>query len=156
MIPGIGAVRNGSQSWIALGPFSIQPAEFVKVALIGKLACNMKHTAGKSPFRLSHFVLILLPAALIMLQPDLGSAVIMIVSAFVILFLSGYPSIVFRYSRLCGSRSIRCPYRCSSLSFGTYKIVYRSLERSARSRISRDSVAVCDCTGRIVRPRLWQ
>src|SRR6478672_3371248 len=31
MIPGIGAVRNGSQSWIALGPFSIQPAEFVKV-----------------------------------------------------------------------------------------------------------------------------
>ena len=37
MIPGIGAFRNGSQSWIALGPFSIQPAEFVKVALIGKL-----------------------------------------------------------------------------------------------------------------------
>ena len=36
-------------------------------------------------------MLILLPAALIMLQPDLGSAVIMIVSAFVILFLSGYP-----------------------------------------------------------------
>lgn len=91
MIPGIGAVRNGSQSWIALGPFSIQPAEFVKVALIGKLACNMKQSAGKSPFRLSHFILILLPAALIMLQPDLGSAVIMIVSAFVILFLAGYP-----------------------------------------------------------------
>ena len=91
MIPGIGAVRNGSQSWIALGPFSIQPAEFVKVALIGKLAFNMKQSAGRNPFRLSHFVLILLPAALIMLQPDLGSAVIMIVSAFVILFLAGYP-----------------------------------------------------------------
>ncbi|WP_432359486.1 putative lipid II flippase FtsW [Sporosarcina sp. UB5] len=91
MIPGIGVVRNGSQSWIALGPFSIQPAEFVKVALIGKLACNMKQSPGKNPFRLSHFVLILLPAALIMLQPDLGSAVIMIVSAFVILFLAGYP-----------------------------------------------------------------
>ena len=38
LIPGIGAVRNGSQSWIAFGPFSFQPAEFVKVALIGKLA----------------------------------------------------------------------------------------------------------------------
>ncbi len=95
MIPGIGAVRNGSQSWIALGPFSIQPAEFVKVALIGKLACNMKQSSGKNPFRLSHFVLILLPAALIMLQPDLGSAVIMIVSAFVILFLAGYPLVFF-------------------------------------------------------------
>ncbi|MBD7983443.1 putative lipid II flippase FtsW [Sporosarcina sp. Sa2YVA2] len=91
MIPGIGVVRNGSQSWIALGPFSLQPAEFVKVALIGKLACSMKMRAGKSPFQLSHFILILLPACLIMLQPDLGSAVIMIVSAFVILFLAGYP-----------------------------------------------------------------
>lgn len=91
MIPGIGVVRNGSQSWIALGPFSLQPAEFVKVALIGKLACSMKMRAGKSPFQLSHFVLILLPACLIMLQPDLGSAVIMIVSAFVILFIAGYP-----------------------------------------------------------------
>ncbi|MBB4824020.1 cell division protein FtsW [Sporosarcina luteola] len=95
LIPGIGAVRNGSQSWIALGPFSIQPAEFVKVALIGKLACSMKKPAGKNPFEIKHFVLILLPAALIMMQPDLGSAVIMIVSAFVILFIAGYPLTFF-------------------------------------------------------------
>ncbi|GKV55677.1 stage V sporulation protein E [Sporosarcina sp. NCCP-2222] len=95
LIPGIGAVRNGSQSWIALGPFSIQPAEFVKVALIGKLACSMRKPSGKNPFEIKHFVLILLPAALIMMQPDLGSAVIMIVSAFVILFIAGYPLTFF-------------------------------------------------------------
>ena len=40
-IPGIGAFRNGSQSWIVFGPFSFQPAEFVKVALIGKLASSL-------------------------------------------------------------------------------------------------------------------
>ncbi|WP_342509288.1 putative lipid II flippase FtsW [Sporosarcina sp. FSL K6-2383] len=97
LIPGIGAVRNGSQSWIAFGPFSIQPAEFIKVALIGKLACSMNDTAGKGIFRLSHFGLILLPAGLIMLQPDLGSAVIMIVSAFVILFIAGYPLKFFAF-----------------------------------------------------------
>lgn len=90
LIPGIGAVRNGSQSWIALGPFSLQPAEFVKVALLGKLGSSMKKQKGKS-WQWQHFALILLPAALIMMQPDLGSAVIMIVSAFVILFLAGYP-----------------------------------------------------------------
>lgn len=95
LIPGIGAVRNGSQSWIALGPFSIQPAEFVKVALIGNLACSMRKPSGKNPFEIKHFVLILLPAALIMMQPDLGSAVIMIVSAFVILFIAGYPLTFF-------------------------------------------------------------
>ena len=42
LIPGIGAVRNGSQSWIALGPFSIQPAEFVKSRTHWKLACSIE------------------------------------------------------------------------------------------------------------------
>ncbi len=102
LIPGIGAVRNGSQSWIALGPFSIQPAEFVKVALIGKLACSMNKIHGKGIFRFGHFGLILLPAALIMLQPDLGSAVIMIVSAFVILFIAGYPLKFFAFLGFAG------------------------------------------------------
>lgn len=91
LIPGIGAFRNGSQSWIVLGPLSLQPAEFVKVALIGKLASSLA-AAKKSErvFNLKHLGLILLPAALIMLQPDLGSTVIMIVAAFIVLFIAGY------------------------------------------------------------------
>jgi cell division protein FtsW len=103
LIPGIGAVRNGSQSWIALGPFSIQPAEFVKVALIAQLAGSI-NTLGKKKgmIKLSHLALILLPAALIMLQPDLGSAVIMIVSAFVILFIAGYPLKFFTFIGVAG------------------------------------------------------
>ncbi|CAM3086727.1 putative lipid II flippase FtsW [Filibacter tadaridae] len=102
LIPGIGVVRNGSQSWIALGPFSLQPAEFVKIALIGKLASSFSHTKGKKKIHFKHFGLILLPAALIMLQPDLGSAVIMIVAAFVILFLAGYPIRFFAFLGLAG------------------------------------------------------
>lgn len=101
LIPGIGVVRNGSQSWIALGPLSIQPAEFVKVALLGKLASSMKKDKKKS-LHWQHFALILLPATLIMLQPDLGSAVIMIVSAFVILFLAGYPLSFFIFLFISG------------------------------------------------------
>ena len=90
-IPGIGAFRNGSQSWIVFGPFSLQPAEFIKVALIGKLASSLSEvTSGKSIFSFKHLWYILLPAALIMLQPDLGSTVILIVSAFVVLFVAGY------------------------------------------------------------------
>ena len=41
-IPGIGAFRNGSQSWIVFGPLSIQPAEFAKIALIAMLASNLQ------------------------------------------------------------------------------------------------------------------
>ena len=55
LIPGIGAVRNGSQSWIAFGPFSIQPAEFIKVALIGKLACSMDNTQWERCFPVQSF-----------------------------------------------------------------------------------------------------
>lgn len=90
-IPGIGAFRNGSQSWIVFGPFSLQPAEFIKVALIGKLASSLSEgMKGKRIFSFKHMWFILLPAALIMLQPDLGSTAILIVSAFVVLFVAGY------------------------------------------------------------------
>ena len=115
LIPGIGAVRNGSQSWIAFGPISLQPAEFVKVALLGKLASGMKKHKDKS-WQWQHFAWILLPATLIMLQPDLGSAVIMIVSAFVILFLAGYPLSFFIFLFVSGLGAfialiLAAPYR---------------------------------------------
>ena len=90
-IPGIGAFRNGSQSWIIFGPLSIQPAEFAKIAVLAKLASNLrKNTSGKNTFNLKDIGIILLPAGLIMLQPDLGSTVILIVSAFILLFVAGY------------------------------------------------------------------
>lgn len=91
LIPGIGAVRNGSQSWIALGPISLQPAEFTKIAVIGKLASMLGEQRGRKVFRLSHLAVILLPAGLIMLQPDFGSMMIMTVSAFCVLLIAGYP-----------------------------------------------------------------
>ena len=34
LIPGVGMVRNGSRSWIGVGAFSIQPSEFMKIAMI--------------------------------------------------------------------------------------------------------------------------
>ncbi len=34
LIPGIGVERNGSRSWIGVGAFSIQPSEFIKLAMI--------------------------------------------------------------------------------------------------------------------------
>lgn len=90
-IPGIGAMRNGSQSWIIIGPLSLQPAEFIKVALIGVLASSLvTKTTGKMMFSWRHLGIVLLPAALIMLQPDLGSTVILMFSAFVVLFIAGY------------------------------------------------------------------
>lgn len=103
LIPGIGASRNGSQSWIVLGPLSLQPAEFVKIALIGKLASSLSVvTSHKGVFKLNHLGLIFLPVALIMLQPDLGSTVILLISAFVILFVAGYSLRFFTFIGVSG------------------------------------------------------
>ena len=90
-IPGIGAFRNGSQSWIVFGPLSIQPAEFAKITVITMLANSLRHRGkGKYVFNFKDLGIILLPAGLIMLQPDLGSTAILIVSAFIVLFVAGY------------------------------------------------------------------
>ncbi|AMW98341.1 putative lipid II flippase FtsW [Rummeliibacillus sp. G93] len=92
LIPGIGVVRNGSQSWIALGPLSLQPSELTKIATIIKLSFILsKQKATASKIHWKHFLYLFLPVALIMVQPDFGSAFILIVSVFLLFFIAGYP-----------------------------------------------------------------
>lgn len=115
-IPGIGAVRNGSQSWIVLGPLSVQPAEFIKVAVVGLLASQLAIKSGEKVFHWKHLYYVLLPTVLIMLQPDLGSTVILLIGAFVVLFLAGYPIRFFTAIGLSGVFAfigliIAAPYR---------------------------------------------
>ncbi|MFP3916367.1 putative lipid II flippase FtsW [Lysinibacillus telephonicus] len=92
LIPGIGIVRNGSQSWIGIGPLTIQPAELVKITTLMYLSYMLsKVKNGERVIRLQHFVIIIIPCALIMLQPDFGSVFILVVSAFILLFIAKYP-----------------------------------------------------------------
>lgn len=75
-----GKTVSGSKRWLALGPLSFQPAELVKLALILVLARHFHRLSpqGPLPFRdiLFPLMLILIPAALIVKQPDLGSAIL--------------------------------------------------------------------------------
>lgn len=92
LIPGIGIVRNGSRGWIGLGPLTIQPAEIVKITTLMYLSImlsNIKH--GEKIIQWKHFFIILIPCALIMLQPDFGSVFILVVSSFILLFIAKYP-----------------------------------------------------------------
>ena len=91
-IPGIGVERNGSRSWIAFGPLLLQPAELAKITTLVILSFMLaKHKRGESRVRLSHFVIVGIPVGLIMLQPDFGSAFILIVAVFVLFFIAQYP-----------------------------------------------------------------
>ncbi len=95
LIPGIGMVRNGSQSWIGVGSLSFQPSELMKMALIFYLSASLsKRKTVIHLFWKGLFVPLLVIGTafgLIMLQPDLGTAAVMGGTAFLLLFSAGAP-----------------------------------------------------------------
>lgn len=93
LIPGIGTVRNGSRSWFGIGGFGIQPSEFTKLGMImftsKYLAFNEKELSDIKRGVLPILGVLILVFGLIMLQPDFGTGVIIVVSIVVLLFVSG-------------------------------------------------------------------
>ncbi|MDX5584127.1 MAG: rod shape-determining protein RodA [Aureibaculum sp.] len=86
-----GSTINGATSWYNFGSFSLQPAEFAKAATVLALANflnepNKDLTSFKS--QLSAVLIILLPAILIVLQPDAGSALVYF-SLIIVLYREG-------------------------------------------------------------------
>ncbi len=89
----IGAISKGAQRWIDLGPIQLQPSEIMKIALVLALA-RYFHGAHldevRRPLRLVPPVLMILaPAALVLKQPDLGTAVMLLAVGGAMLFLAG-------------------------------------------------------------------
>ena len=93
LIPGIGTVRNGSRSWFGIGSFGIQPSEFTKLALIiftSKYLVNNEKLVGNFKKGVLPILAILfLVFGLIMLQPDFGTGMIIIMSIMGLLFVGG-------------------------------------------------------------------
>ncbi|MEC1179446.1 putative lipid II flippase FtsW [Metasolibacillus meyeri] len=117
LIPGIGIWRNGSRSWIGIGSLTIQPAELVKITTLLYLSARLaKVKSFERVVKLEHFVIIFLPALLIMLQPDFGSVFILVVTAFMLLFIAKYPIKLYIFLMLAGIAGltaliISAPYR---------------------------------------------
>lgn len=93
-LPGVGSKLNtGAQSWISVGGFSFQPAEFAKLGLIFFMSGILAHLGkqlkdGKNGFLLA-LVMGLIPVVLVLLQPDIGSASILFAILFTMLFIGG-------------------------------------------------------------------
>lgn len=87
----VGVEANGSQRWIAAGGIQIQPTELAKFGLIlflARLFDNRDATVNRFKTILVSMVATVVPAALILLEPDLGSAVVLFVVWITILFSS--------------------------------------------------------------------
>lgn len=97
LVLGAGVTINGAHAWIRLGGgFEVQPSEFMKLGLVLGLAVLFaqrgRDRAGRPPTTLDvllALVLIAIPLLLIMLQPDLGSAMVVAAAAFGVLITAG-------------------------------------------------------------------
>ena len=93
LIPGIGTVRNGSRSWFGLGGFGIQPSEFTKLGLIiftsKYLSNNEKSLKDIKKGVFPILGVLFLVFGLIMLEPDFGTGVVIVMTIIVLLFVSG-------------------------------------------------------------------
>jgi len=87
-----GTEVNGTTGWINLGIFNIQPVEFAKIALIIVLARYFSKYSGEF-FMFRHIfksgLLTLFFVGLVMLQPDLGSAIVLLGTWLIILLFTG-------------------------------------------------------------------
>ena len=106
----LGRVGGGSQRWLDLGIIQLQPSEFMKLAIVLVLARYYHflprgyETAPKALW--PPLLLIALPAALVMLQPDLGTALAISFGGVVVLFLAGVRLWLFIGAGLAGAAAM--------------------------------------------------
>ena len=89
----IGATGGGAQRWIDLGVIRLQPSELMKVTLVMMLAAYydwLPATKVSRPFWvIVPVLLILLPVALVLKQPDLGTSILLLTGGGAVMFLAG-------------------------------------------------------------------
>jgi cell division protein FtsW len=120
LIPGIGHEVNGARRWIALGPFSLQAAEIAKFALVIYLAgylARYRDALESDPVALLRpLVLVGVVCALLLLEPDFGSVVVLVTVTGGLLFVAGarlrhFLLILLVVAGLMALLSVLQPYR---------------------------------------------
>lgn len=124
LIPGIGQIRNGSRSWFGIGGLGFQPSEIAKLALIifiSKYLAN--HEKEVKSFKKGVFPILIIIFAffgLIMLEPDFGTGMVIVMTLLIMLFASNIKLSFFAYMGVVGILGIVgliiiAPYRMSRI-----------------------------------------
>ncbi len=91
VVLGVGVIGKGAQRWIDLGFVRFQPAEMMKLAVPMMVAWVMvkKPLPASLPTVILGFVVVIIPAILVIKQPDLGTAILIAGSGLVVIFFAG-------------------------------------------------------------------
>lgn len=92
-VPGLGHSAGGARRWLRLGGLQFQPSELAKVAYVLWLARSLSRKADRlQSFKhglLPHLCMLALFGLLLMLEPDFGTTVVLVVLTFALLFVAG-------------------------------------------------------------------
>ena len=112
LIRGIGVERNGGMRWLTVGGVNVQPSELAKVAHVLALARYVRFRRDHRTFKglVVPFLLTLAPMALILKQPDLGTALMMVPVLFAVLWVAGARSKHLAFVILLGVASLPVLY----------------------------------------------
>jgi cell division protein FtsW len=119
LVPGIGITVDGSRRWLGYGPLRLQPSEFAKIALLIYAADVLtRRVAQLDDPRAWRPVMVVLGgvAALVMLEPDLDSTVVLALIALALLVLAGVPrrhlvQLILAGIAVAALLSVAAPYR---------------------------------------------
>ena len=130
----MGEIGMGARRWVNLGLFQLQPSEMMKIALVLALA---RFYHGMPMEEVGHLrwlaiplVLILAPVALVMRQPDLGTAILLLATAMAILVLAGVR--LWKFALLVGLMLAAIPFGWRFILHGYQKdrvLTYLNPER---------------------------
>ena len=124
LLPGLGHEVNGSMRWLGLGLFTIQTSEPAKVAVVVYVAAYLVRHIKQVRTEFVGFIkpigVITLIAALLLLEPDFGTAVVLFATVLGMLFLAGVPYLRFFFWSLAAlsalaALSMLAPYRLARL-----------------------------------------
>ncbi|EPX78344.1 rod shape-determining protein RodA [Salipiger mucosus] len=106
----VGSVGMGAQRWIDIGFMRLQPSEVMKIALVMVLAAYYDwlpmRRVSNPIWVLAPIVLILAPTGLVLIQPDLGTAILLVAAGALMMFLAGVHWLYFAVVAAAGAGGV--------------------------------------------------
>lgn len=96
----LGVNINGSTSWLKIGPFSIQPSEFMKIPLILSLRNVSLSEQSNIRYFIISLILTIIPSVIVFLEPDTGAVIIYFLIFLTFMFMRGFNKWVYIISGL--------------------------------------------------------
>lgn len=120
LVPDIGVVRGGARRWLKLGMLTLQPSEIAKLCAVLYLAHSLTKKGGRVEVfwtgYLPHLVIVGALSALVVLEPDFGTAVLLAVLLFAMLIANGA-----RLAHLAATASLVLPFAIFAAVAASYR-----------------------------------